>query len=38
MYIIIIIIISTRQAWADDNTKCQKMFKNVTILEFSDYI
>ena len=29
---------STWQAWSDDNKKCQKMFKNVKILECSDYI
>ena len=28
--------LSTREAWADDNTNCHKMFKNVKILEFGD--
>ena len=26
------LILSMRQAWADNNKKCQKMFKNVRIL------
>ena len=32
------LIFSTRQAWADDHTKCHQMFKNVKILEFGGYI
>ena len=30
--------VSMRRAWADDNQKCHKMFKNFKFLEFGDYI